>query len=633
MCGIVGFIFKDKREVSGSVLRDMTDKLVSRGPDSSGYLLRPGVGLGHRRLSIIDLASGSQPMSNALRDIHIVFNGEIYNFLELKFNLESAGYLFKTNSDTEVILACYEFYGESFVRYLNGMFSIAIWDGKADKLLLARDRVGEKPLYYYIHPEGIVFSSELKSLLAFPDLNADLDEDSVLDYFTYGYIPEPNTVYSKVKKLTAATIMVYNLKCFKVEAYWKLPLLEPVVRDEIDYIEELQDLLEDSVRIRMISDVPIGVFLSGGLDSSAVTGLMAKLSDVPVKTFSVRGGEGNFDELKYARAVSKLHGTEHHEYEMPSEGIESLIPDLVKYLDEPFGDSSILPTYHVSRLARQHVTVALSGEGGDELFAGYDWHRKYLTISEFSRSVPLFLRSGFFSAILPDSSQPRLMKSRYSNLLFRVSIANRLSLLDPAESYKNLISTNPNILKDLVFTRAFFDRVITRSRKPVEQIFDESRELSPLTSALRADFSLYLPGDLLTKVDRMSMMNSLEVRTPLLDYRLAEFSSKIPDSMKLKGGISKYLLKKAAGSLLPSEVRDRKTKRGFSVPVSDWFRGEHAEFARGVLLDSEGLDFSIFNRVGIETMLKRHASGDFNYGPQLWYLLIYALWFKNQKFR
>lgn len=630
MCGIAGFYFNDGRDVQVSVLKAMTDSIRRRGPDAEGFFIRPGIALGHRRLSIIDLSSGAQPMSNVRGDVHLVFNGEIYNYLEIKSQLESQGQIFRTNSDTEIILACYDVYGDSFVDHLNGMFALALWDDRSKRLILTRDRVGKKPLYYHAAKDGIVFASELKSILRFPGLRCDIDERSIDEYFSFGYIPEPNTIYRDIKKLPAATMLILDGNKVNMHKYWSLPLAVPVVRDEKDFAEEILSVLEDSVRIRMISDVPLGVFLSGGVDSSAVTGLMAKCSTKPVKTFSIRGGDGEYDELPFARSVARMHSTEHFEFDVPTAKLESILPDLVNYFDEPFGDSSMLPTYYVSHLARQHVTVALSGEGGDELFAGYDWQRKYEWIRKRWVQIPQWIRAGLLAQILPNSMEPRVRSNRTDSMLYRASIANRLSLDEDAMSYRNLVTAYSSHTKSLIFSRDFLDLCHAQpNRDSIAEAFQSSAGLSPLSAALRSDFSVYLPGDLLTKVDRMSMMNSLEVRCPLLDYRLAELSTRIPDSMKIKGGVSKYILRKAVGSVLPSEVLKRRTKRGFSVPVSKWFRGDAAAYARSVLLDSSVGDSPILNRAGIETLLNRHERREYDYGPQLWYLLVFVLWSKQ----
>lgn len=630
MCGIAGFFFHDRRDCDPLVLKAMTDSIQHRGPDAEGAYIRPGIALGHRRLSIIDHSFGAQPMSNIRGDVHIVFNGEIYNFLELKAQLRSQGHHFRTNSDTEVILACYEYYGDLFVNHLNGMFALAIWDDRMKRLILARDRVGKKPLYYHATKDGIIFASELKSILRFPGLKYKIDEGSVDEYFSFGYIPEPNTIYHDIKKLSCATMLIVDGDKVKTHKYWSLPLAVPVDRDEDDYAEEILSVLEDSVRIRMISDVPLGVFLSGGVDSSAVTGLMAKNSAQPVKTFSIRGGDGEYDELPYARSVARMHSSEHFEFDIPTDKLESILPGLVSNFDEPFGDSSMLPTYYVSHLARQHVTVALSGEGGDELFAGYDWHRKYEWIRRRWAQIPQWIRAGLLAQILPNSMEPRVRSNRVDSMLFRASIANRLSLDEDAMAYRNLITAYSSHTKSLIFSRDFLDRCRTLpNRDPISEAFQSSAGLSPLSAALRSDFSIYLPGDLLTKVDRMSMLNSLEVRCPLLDYRLAELATRIPDRMKIQRGVSKYILRKAVGSMLPSEVLNRRTKRGFSVPVSKWFRGDAAAYVRSVLLDSYVVDPTIFNRAGIETLLSRHESREYDYGPQIWYLLVFALWSKH----
>jgi asparagine synthase (glutamine-hydrolysing) len=627
MCGIAGLFYFDMRHCDPELLRAMTDSIRHRGPDADGAFFGPGVALGHRRLSIIDLSSGGQPMTSSSGDIHIVFNGEIYNFLEIKARLEAQGQVFRTSSDTEVIIACYERFGDAFVEHLNGMFALALWDDRRQRLVLARDRVGKKPIYYHASREGVAFASELKALLRVPGMPRDVDDISVDEFFSFGYIPEPHSIFRDIWKLPPAHVMIIEQGRVELRKYWTLPTATPVVRDEADYAEEVAAVLEDSVRIRMISDVPLGVFLSGGIDSSAITGFMARNSTLPVKTFSIRGGDAEFDELPYARAVAREHATDHYEFDVPADRLESVLPKLVSHFDEPFGDSSMLPTYYVSRLARQHVTVALSGEGGDELFAGYDWHRKYDWTRRLWTNIPKWMRAGVLAQTLPDSSEPRRNLSRTQAILFRASIANRLSLENGGAAYRNLVTAFAPHVKSLVFSRDFAARCRNQAaRDPIGDVFRSSGRVSPLTAALRADFSVYLPGDLLTKVDRMSMANSLEVRCPMLDYRLVELAGRIPDGMKLNGGVSKYILRKAVEKVLPTEVRERQSKRGFSVPVSKWFRGEAASYVRSVLLDGSFAGSPYLDRAGLEILLNRHARNEYDYGPQIWSLLVFALW-------
>ena len=633
MCGIAGIIYAStEAQVEASLLTSMTSSISHRGPDDSGIYVNKNAGLGHRRLSIIDLAGGHQPMSNTGAGLHIVFNGEIYNYKELRSELEKLGHIFHTAGDTEVILACYQAYGEGCVSKLNGMFAFGIWDDRLQKLFLARDRLGKKPLYYYVDQEKIIFASEIKAIFKHSGLNKSINLRAIDEYFSYSYIPEPSTIFEHIKIVPAAHTLIYTSGHLNLSRYWNVPYRDEMSKSQVDYEQEIFEILNDSVRIRMISDVPIGVFLSGGIDSSAITGLMARHSSGPVKTFSIRGGDGEFNELPYARAVAKYYSTDHHELTVEPEKLQDILPRLVKQFDQPFGDSSMLPTYYVSKLARQNVTVALSGEGGDELFAGYDWHKKLRFISGYKNYLPQFMRKALYESFLPSSLAPNTHKSNLKHILNRLSLANRLSLNTNGGIYEALLTSHSEHFKDLLYSDDFKNILVNDGETLKGRIsteFNDRAAGTVLERALITDIKLALPSDLLTKVDRMSMLNSLEVRSPILDYRLVELAARIPDDLKLHGKVSKYIFKRSVDGVLPPEISNRKTKRGFSVPVADWFRTEAFEYAQSVLIEGKLKSCRLFNGAAIKNILNIHKSGLRNYGPQIWSLLIFALWLEE----
>jgi asparagine synthase (glutamine-hydrolysing) len=629
MCGIAG-IFKSDQEscVSRDDLASMTEIIKHRGPDDSGILLLDNVGLGHRRLSIIDLSGGHQPMSDHFNDTHIVFNGEIYNYRELREELIKAGCNIRSNSDTEIILHAYSVYGELCVEKFNGMFSFAIWDRRKRILFLARDRLGKKPLYYYQDDAQFVFASEIKAITVLNSVKKSLNLQAIDKYFSYFYIPEPDTIFNSIQCVPPAhTVRIENGKV-SFAKYWNPLIRENRWKGEDEWSEEINELLVDSVRLRMISDVPIGVFLSGGIDSSSITGLMAGLSSQKIRTFSIRGGAEEFDETPFARAVVDKYQTDHIEMDIIPERIEDLLPSLVKFFGQPFADSSMIPTYQVSKLARMHVKVALSGEGGDELFAGYDWHRKFLVIARATSLSPNWFRKHILENFLPAYNEPVVTNSLISRILNRASLATQLSLKSSAECYQAFFTSFDTVFKSKVYDESFRSKLTSFTHLQTNEVASvfENTHGSLLSRALQTDQTFYLPSDLLQKVDRMSMANSLEVRSPFLDYRLVELAANIPDQFKIRGDISKYILKYSMRNVLPDIVLNRKTKRGFSIPVSKWFRGNLFDFASTVLLESRSNLMDIFSKPGLRMILAEHRSGRMDYGPQIWALVVYALW-------
>ena len=563
MCGVTGKIFFDKnREVSFDELKGMTDIMQHRGPDDEGFFIDENVGLGFRRLSIIDLKLGHQPLSDNSERYWITFNGEIYNFQELRVLLNKKGYLFKTNSDTEVIVNLYAEYKEKCLDHLRGMFAFVIWDKKEKQLFGARDRFGIKPFYYYIDNEKFVWASEIKSILASKSISKDISLQSLDYYFAYGYTPRNNSIYSQIKKLKPGHFfLVKTLKKNKlvIKPYWKISFEPDYSKTEEFWKEALYDSLNESVKMRMISDVPLGTFLSGGIDSSIVTSLMSLNSNKPIKTFSIGFKEKKYNELQYARLLADKYKTEHHEFIVEQESIE-LLPKLVSAYDEPFADASAIPTYHVSKFTRNHVTVALSGDGGDELFAGYSSYDKMMMLNR---------------------------KKHYPKSLF--ALANKMipdHMFGKGMTY--YLSKDKDYIGAYICLWKNYERrkfYLPEINQEIENNYSEKIKSSMLGSMSgdfiskiqQLDLQTYLVDDILTKVDRASMMNSLEVRVPLLDHKFAELSFKIPSNLKMKGNIKKYILKEAFKNILPEGIISHK-KQGFAIPLDMWFKNDLKDY-------------------------------------------------------
>jgi asparagine synthase (glutamine-hydrolysing) len=625
MCGITGFI--DLWNMSGArgseeraeTLDAMCRVIRHRGPDDQGVMLEPGVALGMRRLSIIDLAGGQQPISNEDNTVTIVFNGEIYNYRELREELQSRGHRFATNSDTETIVHAYEEFGAACVDRLRGMFAFAIWDDRAKTVFIARDRVGKKPLYYSITRGGtLVFGSELKSLLEHPDVERKISPQALDAYFSLGYVPDPICIFENIEKLPPGHHLTFTNKRLTVERYWDFRYeSNGNGHKATDYLEELRELLDEAVKLRLVSDVPLGAFLSGGIDSSTVVGLMARHMDQPVKTFSIGFNEDSYDELKYARLTAKKFGTDHHEF-LVTPDICDVVDQLAWHFDEPFADSSAIPTYMVSKLAREHVTVVLTGDGGDELFAGYS---RYVTERQRSNFdlVPRAVKEGLMDPLsrhLPHGAWGR-------NYLHNVS-------LDPINRYLDSVSVFTGLNKTSLYASDFSDQL--RDASHMSSYFRElSRNVksrAPLDSLLYIDSKTYLPGDILTKVDRMSMAVSLEARVPLLDHKLIEFVTRIPASMKMAGLETKHLFKRAIGDLVPAAVVNR-PKQGFGVPIEQWINQQLRERIRDTLNDPRTLQRGYVTRKHVELLLDEHERGRRDHAMALWALLMLELWHRH----
>lgn len=591
----------------------MCSTIVHRGPDDDGFYCDGDVGLGMRRLSIIDLHSGRQPVRNEDGTVRVVFNGEIYNFQELRQRLESRGHVFATWTDTEVIVHLYEEYGRRCVDHLRGMFAFALWDSRQKQLLLARDRIGIKPLYFAEAGGRILFASELKAILELPDVARELNWSAVAHLFTFLTTPPTESIIDGVHKLEPGHILIARPgRAPLIERYWNLEFAPEYGRGESYFIDRVSELLAESVRLHMMSDVPVGAFLSGGIDSSAVVAAAAKLSPQPLQTFSIGFKEPDYNELSHARLVAEQYGTDHHELTLGPDALDQM-GDLAWHLDEPFGDSSAIPTYMVSKLAAQNVKVVLSGDGGDELFAGYDKYvveqherrarfmpsRARNLLGSIGRTMPEgmrgrnFLRHHSLPAVERYLDASTLFKRDEMQKLFRPEFAQLLAPCDPWRSKAASLKSDGNWLSNL-------------------------QEL---------DINNYLPLDILTKVDRMSMAHSIETRVPLLDHKLVEFAATIPPEMNLRGGTTKYILKRAMKGILPDRIIDR-PKKGFAVPLGYWFRGKLGSYVRDLLLAEQGRRRGFFHQPYIESLVARHERGE-NLDLQLWTLISFELWSRS----
>ena len=612
MCGIAGIVRWDGAPVPEHEIRDMCSAIVHRGPDDEGVYLGDGVALGMRRLSIIDLEGGRQPISNEDGSVWIVFNGEIYNYRELRRDLEQRGHLFKTDSDTETIVHLYEEHGARCVERLRGMFAFAIWDERARQLLLARDRLGIKPLYYADRGNEIVFASELKPILQLARVPRAVDWGAAHHLFTSLSTPSSRSIVDGVAKLEPARTAVASRTSprLRIEKYWDIQFTPNERASEGELIEQLRHLLTESVALHQISDVPVGAFLSGGIDSSAVVALMSRPAAGRLKTFSIGFAESAFDELPHARQVAAQFNTDHHDVVLNPDVVQ-IVEDLTWYLDEPFGDTSAIPTYMVSKLASAHVKVVLSGDGGDELFAGYD---KYVVEQRERRRdripAPLRAMASGVGRLMPHGMTGR-------QFLRHLGLTGARRYLDASA-----------MLREDEMRRLFrLDAYDQMQRNVV--LADARHELSSygddwLAAVQYRDLHTYLPLDILTKVDRATMAHSLEARPPLLDHRLAEFAATIPAHYRLRGGTTKYLFKQAMRGILPDAIIDRQ-KHGFAVPMATWFRGDLAEFARGLLLSQACRERGVFNPAQVERLLTLNARGR-DLDLQLWTMMSFELW-------
>jgi asparagine synthase (glutamine-hydrolysing) len=620
MCGIAGFVTRHDDSIDSQaqsvIVKRMCDVIRHRGPDDEGFFVGDGAALGMRRLSIIDLAGGHQPIRNEDGSVWVVFNGEIYNYRELRANLILRGHAFYTETDTETIVHAYEEWGEEGFSRLRGMFGIALWDRRTRTLLLARDRVGIKPLHYAELDGAIIFGSEIKSLLASETIEPALDPASLEHYLSFLYTPRDASIFAGVRKLPPGHLLRWKDGHASVHCYWQLPETESFTGTYDEATARLETILADAVRSHLVSDVPLGALLSGGVDSSLVVGLMARASPRAIKTFSIGFDEPAFDELDAARRVAREFATDHHEMVVRPNAME-IVDRLVDHFDEPFGDSSAIPTWYVSQIARQHVTVVLSGDGGDELFGGYDRYLPHPRVASFDAVAGDF---GRYAAARVWPLLPHGLKGK--NFLRHVA-------QDPRGRYiESLSFFRPDEIPALL-AHDMLDSARTSQRsREIQSVFDRHASLSWPSQMMRFDLETYLPEDILTKVDRMSMAHSIESRVPLLDHQVVTFAASLPSHMKLHGGERKRVLKRVAASVLPTEVLSRR-KHGFGVPLDTWFRSSLKEFVVDTLQSRLTRQRGYFQSQFIDRVLSDHLAGRRDHSLRLWQLVMFELWHRR----
>ena len=620
MCGITGYAYFDKeRKIVPAELKSMSDSIRHRGPDDEGFFIEGNVGLGFRRLSIIDLSTGHQPLANEDETIWIIFNGEIYNYQELQENLLKQGHVFKTKSDTETIVHLYEQYGTDCLQYLRGMFGFAIWDGKKKQLFCARDRFGIKPFYYYTDQEKLVFGSEIKAILKCENIDRTLSYDALDSYFAFGYITSDLSIYKNIKKLQPGHYLVLSFNgkvTVETKRYWEVCFDPDYSKTEGQWSQELEACLSETVKLHMISDVPLGAFLSGGIDSSSVVAMMARNSNRPIKTFSIGFKEQKFNELKYADEVAKKYGCEHHEQVVEPESI-SLLPRLVGAYDEPYADSSAIPTYYVSKMARANVTVALSGDGGDELFAGYDMYARFKQIHSF----PLNFQSPFFNRLIWGNIHKLIPETaKGKNFSYYLSqdkryLASNSTFWRRKDRQKYILNNHPPI------------NYASGSELFKEQILKKGAKHDFITNLQYLDLQTYMVDDILTKVDRASMLNSLEVRVPLLDHKFAELSFRIPWNLKFHGDSRKYIFKHSMSPFLPDNIL-KHPKQGFGVPLSIWFKDDLKTYVNDTFTSADCLIYNYLDKKFVLKTISNNQKGmaSWNFSEKIWSLLFFNEW-------
>ena len=628
MCGITGWASLDSRtpppDGAKQLLHAMCERLIHRGPDSEGLHISTGVALGMRRLAIIDLVTGEQPVFNEDQSVAAVLNGEIYNYRQLRSDLEKRGHSFRSASDTEVLPHLYEEFGQEMVIHLNGMFAFALWDSRRRRLFIARDCFGEKPLYWGVFNDALIFGSEPKALLAHPSVSPALNLQALRQYLSFDYVPAPLSIYQGINKLPAAHTLTLENGQIETKAYWTLSYetKEPAGGEE-EAAERLRELLADSVKMRLVSDVPLGVLLSGGVDSSAVTALAVRASSEAVKTFSISFAESSFDESSYARGVAKFLGTDHHEERLSANLAANLVGDIGSWMDEPFSDPSLVPTYLLSRFTRKHVTVALGGDGGDELFAGYPMYWGH-RLAEIYARVP-----GPFKNLVIEP-MVRLLPVKTKNLSFDYKALRFITgaKYDPVARHHIWFGSFTPEEHEQLLTPSALKATDGDVYKDARQMLAECDATDVVERMQNLDTRLYLAEDILTKVDRASMAVSLEVRAPFLDRRVAEFAASLPGHYKLRGRKSKYILKRAVADLLPPFVT-RRSKKGFGVPVAEWLKGKLRPLARDLLSPERVRRAGVFNPEFISRLQDEHERGVANHRKLLWTLLMFELWHES----
>lgn len=625
MCGITGWANLDARvpphDGAKDLLHAMCERMTHRGPDSEGLMTQTGVALGMRRLAIIDLQTGEQPVWSEDRSVSVVLNGELYNYRELRADLEKRGHRFESASDTEVLPHLYEEYGARMVEHLNGMFAFALWDARRRKLFIARDRFGEKPLYWGIFDNTLLFASEPKVLLAHPSVRPKLNLAALRQYLSFDYVPAPLSIYEGIQKLPAAHTLTLENGQVEIERYWSLSYQTAErVPDEDEAAVHLTKLLSDSVRMRLVSDVPLGVLLSGGVDSSTVAALAVQASPETVKTFSISFAESSFDESAYARAVAKFLSTDHHEERLSVDLAANLVSEIGSWMDEPLSDPSLVPTYLLSRFTRKHVTVALGGDGGDELFAGYPMYFGH-KIARIYDSLPLIMRRALIEPFV------KMLPVKTKNLSFDYKARRFVASagFDEVARHHMWFGSFMPSEQEMLLTSEVQLETDGDIYRDARRMLDESDADNTLERMQSLDTRLYLAEDILTKVDRASMAVSLEVRAPFLDPRVAEFAASLPADYKLKGRTTKYILKRAAAPLLPKFVT-RRGKKGFGIPIAEWIKGSLRPLARDLLSPERMKRSGLFNPAYVTRLLDEHERGVANHRKLLWTLLMFEMW-------
>lgn len=624
MCGICGIVQSNpgNEYYDENILRHMCETIVHRGPNDEGYYSGKHALLGMRRLSIIDLETGRQPITNEDQTIWLVFNGEIYNFREIRAELEKRGHVFTTNSDSEVILHAYEEYGDRCVHHFNGMFAIALWDAPKRRLFLARDRLGIKPLYYWSNHEALVFGSEIKAILAHPLVPREIDPEAIDQFLTLEYIPGPRTIFKGIQKLAPGRLLIYQDGRLAIDQYWDIPF-DPIKDDAHACEERLLHLLKDAVEKQLVSDVPLGAFLSGGIDSSTVVALMSQITPGNVRTFSIGFEDSTYNELPQARTVAQHFGAVHHD-EVLNPDVAEMAQHLVAHMDEPFGDFSMFPTYLVSRLAARHVKVVLSGDGGDELFGGYD---AYIAqqLDAYYRKLPAPIRQSVLPAVM-DRIPPQSAKKGVINKAKRLVEGSAL----PASLQHTRWMMFANDEDKALLYRPEFTAALN-GRTPasvIQRYFRQAGRMDPVAQQQYVDIKTYLVDDILTKVDRMSMAASIEARVPLLDHRIVEMAVNLPAHMKLNLGRTKIVLRKTMKPYLPEFVL-KKPKQGFSIPIKHWLRGPLQPLMTDLLSESALRNRGYFEPLTVSTWMKEHLEGRVNHSHRLWALMVLELWMQK----
>lgn len=627
MCGITGF-YQNHPVADKKILKKMNDRIIHRGPDDEGFYYTGKVGLAARRLSIIDLKTGHQPLSSQSGRCWITYNGEVYNFFKLREELIAKGYKFRTKCDTEVIVNMYEEYGEEFVNKLRGMFAIGIYDIKKDKLVLARDHIGIKPLYYSFleDKKNLVFGSEIKTILEYPGIKRETDKEALDLFLTLEYIPAPHSIFKKIKKLPAGHILVFEKGRVEIKKYWEVE--KKHFSDKLSELKEIfHSILKESVKMRMISDVPLGAFLSGGIDSSSIVSVMSGLSANQIKTFSIGFEEKSYSELKYSEEVSKKFNTDHYT-KILSPDIEQLVLNLADFLDEPLGDFSNFPTYLVSKTAREKVTVVLSGDGGDEIFGGYE-HYIAQKIAGATDIPPLRIFHKTFSK-LTNLFPPSELKKGFVNRIKRFSegLGN-----DFRNRHLRWMMFLTNLQKTGLYSDNFIEENFLKNlfeRGPFKEYFRTGEQFDGINQDLYIDLKTYLVDNILVKVDRMSMATSLEARVPLLDLKMVEFAFSLPSKLKLKGNTTKFFFKDAMRGILPDNIIDRR-KEGFSIPIKNWLKTDLKDLMMEYLSEKRLKESGIFNINSVKEMISEHLNNRQNHAHRLWTLILFHIW--REKFQ